>query len=169
MALLPDGVSTCDLLVSPSLDMSGRDVPLQVIVTPSHAIVWSATGDRLEVTDEEYVIAAGFGDVRIPLPHTDQPGFVDANDPGQQALHWYYNIKVTPLDPVTNKARPSYTKLFQPEHGLVEQDLDLLPLGVAYPWVSVPIGNGIPIIVLEFSDPVPAGLPPNTLIFRKAA
>lgn len=131
---IPEGITTAPVAFGKATDFTGRGVTVSIVITPSHRIVWDATGDPLvDFTSTERASAGA--EASISLPHTDQPGFVDIN--GNPIVNWHYVAAVS--ESLPDQAPKRYTKMFQLPSELSELDLDRVPADVEIdPTIVVP-------------------------------
>lgn len=128
---LPSGVSTATYVFGKDTDILGSNARVKLRVTPSHTVVWEATGERLVAFDVEVEADEGVTG-SFQLPHVDQPGFLDVS--GAAVTNWYYTVQGTATVGRQSKA---FRKVLQPVVGQTTIDLDtvvenatVLPVGV---------------------------------------
>lgn len=134
---LPVGVATCTLTFGSALDWAGGDLSITAQVTPTHDLVWAATGQPLLSFPLSVQAAAGVPG-QVVLPVTDQTGFLDSA--GDAFTGWAYSITLTFRGATGMK---SVTKAVQPITGQSVIDLDLVPSGSVTTPVSAPIPDVI--------------------------
>lgn len=139
---LPVGVTTATVTFGKDVDLLGDNASVKLKITPSHTLVWAATGERITPFDVESVAAEGVTGA-FNVPHVDQAGFVDRA--GNTITNWYYTVQGT----VTRgRSTIPYRKVFQVLTGTTSVDLDLIeedgnvgPVGIA-PLPTVTSVNG---------------------------
>lgn len=160
MVAIPAGVTTCTVVFGKDVDFAGNSAAVTVTVTPSHTLVWAATGERLVAFDVEASADEGVTGTFV-VPHTDQAGFLDTA--GNTITNWYYTVSAR-----VNRGRQAkaYRKVIQPVAGQASIDLDLvadsgtvLPVG-SVPTVPVTSVNGqTGNVTIQFvEDPPGSGL-----------
>ncbi|MCC4266237.1 hypothetical protein [Microbacterium schleiferi] len=163
---LPAGVTTATFTFGKDFDVLGESAAVSLKITPSHTLIWSATGDR--ITAFEVSTEADAGTIgSFELPHTDQEGFV--NEAGDAITDWWYTIVGT-----TRIGRDSkkYTKRVQVTSDVETVDLDTLPINgtvgpvgsVALPTITS-VNGSTGVVVLSAAD---VGAVPNTEAGRTA-
>lgn len=132
---LPAGVSTFELLFGKTFDFEGTPLRTDLTITPSHELVWEATGDRLvPIKVSKDADEGEYGSVN--LPHTDQAGFVDLA--GNAITDWWYTVQSTDRKGRSSASSPKSRKL-QVTSDVDTVDLDLIPInGSVGPVGSVP-------------------------------
>lgn len=129
----PVGMQTCVVTFGTALSWQGNAASVSVVVTPTHDLVWAATGQPL-ISFRESVAAAPGVPGQVVLPVTDQNGFI--NGAGQTFKNWAYTIDITySYGGETHTAR----KAIQPVIGQSVIDLDLIPDGTVTAGVSAVI------------------------------
>lgn len=88
---IPAGVTTAVVHMDAPVSFIGDPGRLHVTITPSHSLVWTATGTPLGNFVDTISLDPG-EELQIPLPHTDQPGFEDGL--GNAFSGWYYTVRV---------------------------------------------------------------------------
>lgn len=83
---LPSGVTTCDVVFNTPNGFGGGSGTAVLTVRPSQTIFWAATGKPLGAFTETMTASGSSG--TMPLPHVDQPGFVDSA--GNAITNWHY-------------------------------------------------------------------------------
>lgn len=130
---LPAGVLTATITYGKSYDAFGQNADVTVRITPSHRLLWEATGDY--VADFEVTSAADAGVVGSFLLPRDQDGFL--NSSGDAIRGWYYTAIVTER---RGNAAKSYRKVFTVAEDQSAIDLDALPIdAIVQPPGSAPI------------------------------
>lgn len=134
---LPAGVTTCDLTVGPLSDFAGDSytftVEWQAVLDGKaeagnvQSITWEATGQALASFLEKEPGASTGGTITIPLPHVDQPGFIDGTGGG--FTMWAYRVTVRAYD--GDRKLYFKTKFVQPVMGQTTLDFDVLRDGFA--------------------------------------
>jgi acetyl esterase/lipase len=120
---LPAGVSTFELLFGKTFDFEGTPLRTDLVITPSHELVWEATGDRLvPIKVSKDANEGEYGSVN--LPHTDQAGFVNLK--GEAIIDWWYTVQSTDRKGRTAASGPKTRKL-QATSDQLTIDLDLVP------------------------------------------
>lgn len=127
---LPAGVQTCSVTFGGDLDLAGNPVPVTLTVTPTHDLVWKATGQRL-IAATISSTAAGTSTGSVPLPVVDQAGFADGF--GHDFTFWAYLLTAD-----YGGGRDVVTKTFQPLTGQATADFDAIPAGTVTPGVTAP-------------------------------
>ncbi|UOK18362.1 hypothetical protein SEA_BRUHMOMENT_46 [Arthrobacter phage BruhMoment] len=127
MSQLPAGITTASVHMDAPLSFIGEPGRLHVTVTPSATLVWAATGTPIGAFTDSLSLDPGV-ELRIDLPHTDQPGFLDGN--GNSFTGWYYTVEITYERDGEQEPFPS--RDFQILSGQAEVDLALIPSGQAY-------------------------------------
>lgn len=131
---LPAGITTATVLFGKDFDVLGGGNDVTLRITPSHTLIWEATGDRLTAFD--VAVSAESDTVgTFELPHTDQAGFI--NEAGAEITDWWYTIVGTVR---AGRAQKTYTKRVQVSSDVTSFDLDTLPInGSVGPVGSVPL------------------------------
>lgn len=127
MSQLPEGITTAQVHMDAPLSFIGEPGRLHVTVTPSATLVWAATGTPIGAFTDSLSLDAG-QELRIELPHTDQPGFLDGN--GNTFTGWFYTVEITYERDGEQEPFPS--RDFQILSGQTDVDLALIPSGEAY-------------------------------------
>lgn len=130
---LPPGVLRCTVTFGKSYDAFGENGSVSVKVTPSHRLLWEATGDYIADVDATSTADSGvIGSFQIPR---DQPGFLDSD--GLELRDWHYTAIVTET---FGKQSKLYRKVFTVAEDQSAIDLDALPIdGIVLPAGSAPI------------------------------
>lgn len=131
---LPAGITTATVLFGKDFDVLGGGNDVTLRITPSHTLIWEATGDRLTAFD--VAVSAESDTVgTFELPHTDQTGFI--NEAGTEITDWWYTIVGTVR---AGRAQKTYTKRVQVTSDVTSFDLDTLPVNASVgPVGSVPL------------------------------
>lgn len=131
---LPAGITTATVLFGKDFDVLGGGNDVTLRITPSHTLIWEATGDRLTAFD--VAVSAESDTVgTFELPHTDQAGFI--NEAGAEITDWWYTIVGTVR---AGRAQKTYTKRVQVTSDVTSFDLDTLPINTPVgPVGSVPL------------------------------
>lgn len=127
MTQLPEGITTAQVHMDAPLSFIGEPGRLHVTVTPSATLIWAATGTPIGAFTDSLSLDPGV-ELRIELPHTDQPGFLDGN--GNTFTGWYYTVEITYER--DGEIEPFPSRDFQILNGQLEVDLALVPSGQAY-------------------------------------
>lgn len=170
---LPAGVTTATLTYGQTVDFTGTELSIELVIVPSIPLTWKATGVRLETFGIEREAAPGVAG-SIPLPHTDQVGFAD--DTGADVTNWHYIASGRYLR--GEEATAQFVKPFQLPIGQTTVDLDRIATGVLTPLSAAPTAvvtslAGITgdITEAEFLDLVGeitgGGVPDNSLTLAK--
>lgn len=130
---LPPGVTLCRVTFgSPASGFVGEEVTTDITITPSHSIFHKATGAPVLAMPISKRADEGLPGY-VDLPHTDQPGFVDAS--GADFTGWFYKVTGTWSSGGT---RVAFDRNVQLLTGQTEVDLDMVPKGTVTPAVSTP-------------------------------
>lgn len=130
---LPSGILTTTVTYGKSYDVLGANVDVTVRITPSHRLLWEATGDY--INDFDVTSSAEAGVVGSFTLVRDQPGFRDGS--GNAIRDWYYTAVVTEKRGATVK---QYRKVFSITADQEAIDLDALPIdAVVQPPGSAPV------------------------------
>lgn len=151
---LPSGVSTCTVMFGRAYNLLGENASVTITLTPSHALVWQATGEVIERFPITAVAAEGeIGSVI--LPHVDQDGFL--NIEGDAFTDWWYSAQI---DIQKGGVTQSYKQVFQVFVGQTNVDLDLIPrsgtvgpAGTAPSAVVTSVNGASGAVVIDLSDP----------------
>lgn len=163
---LPAGITTATFTFGKDFDVLGESAAVSLKITPSHTLIWSATGDR--ITAFEASTDADAGTIgSFDLPHTDQAGFV--NEAGDAITDWWYKIVGTTRLGQNSK---TYTKNVQVTSDVETVDFDTLPINgtvgpvgsVALPTITS-VNGSTGVVVLSAAD---VGAVPNTEAGRTA-
>lgn len=119
--MLPPGITTATVTFGKVASVVGSGANVALTVTPSHDLVWSATGDAIAGFSESADVDAGIIG-QIELPHTDQPGFITRA--GKTITDWHYvAVAIASL----GGQRRQWRWVFSLLTGQDTVDLDLLP------------------------------------------
>lgn len=124
MALLPPGITTALVHMDPPQSFIGSMGRLFATIKPSVSLVWAATGTPLGNFLDKVHMDPG-QPLELWMPHTDQPGFLDAQ--GNSYVNWFYTIKVTYER--DGQRIPFAEREFQIPSELDSVDLALIPSG----------------------------------------
>ena len=114
---LPVGIETCEITIGPFTTFRGEPVTGFVSITPSRALVWTATGTPILPKQEQIALdATGSGSIRLPC--TDQDGFSDGA--GHAVKDWTYTVECR----LAGAPNPP-ASAFQVPSGPASMDLDL--------------------------------------------
>lgn len=119
---LPSGVSTATVTFGTDADVLGVGATTTLTITPSHTLIWAATGEIIRAFSVSVDAAAGVVG-SFAIPHTDQAGFTD--ELGNAITNWYYTV--AGLVARSGETQP-YRKVFQVASGVTSLNLDLIPV-----------------------------------------
>ncbi len=156
---LPADILKTTVTFGKSYDAMGDNATVTVKLTPSHRLLWEATGDY--ISPFEAVSVADSGVVGSFTVARDQPGF--RNQDGDEIRGWFYTATVTET---RGKQSLLYRKVFTPTIDQALIDLDALPIdGIVQPPGSAPVpavtsvnGQSGAVVVEGASDTNVAGL-----------
>lgn len=130
---LPAGITTAELTYGQTVDFTGTELSLDLVIVPSIPLTWKATGVRLETFGMARTAAPGVAG-SIALPHTNQTGFADDN--GADVVDWHY--VATGQYKRGDEATAQFVKPFQLPTGQTTVDLDRIATGVLTPLSAAP-------------------------------
>ena len=186
---IPAAVTTATVHHDAPISFGGEPGRVMARFTPSATLIWEDTGTPLAGFFDAVSPENG-APLEIELPHTDQSGFVDGS--GNTLENWHYSVKIWFFKDGQNIGFPS--RDFQLSSGQSSVDLALIPWGLAVdptvaPMAYVTSVNGQtgdieieslegpagpagapapPVVVIDFDDPWPTGLPEGALVVRLA-
>ena len=119
--MLPPDITTATVTFGKVASVVGRGAKVSLTVTPSHDLVWAATGDAIAGFTEAADVDEGIIG-QIELPHTDQEGFITRT--GRTITDWHYvAVAIASLGGQRRTWRWAFSLLT----GQDTVDLDLLP------------------------------------------
>lgn len=130
--MIPAGITTATVHLDAPISFTGEPGRLHVVIEPSTSLIWTATGTPLGHFVDIIDLNPGV-ELRVELPHTDQPGFEDGF--GNTFTGWYYTATVVYEKDGRRIDFPART--FQLLSGQDEVDLALIPAGEAEPVPAV--------------------------------
>jgi hypothetical protein len=129
---LPAAVQTCTVTFGTALSMFGKDVAMRVTVTPTHDLLWAATGQPILAFTETFTVPAGV-EGSFVVPVVDQAGW--KNSAGQNFTGWAYDIEIQYTGGGGTRTVKKPIQVFT---GQTQIDLDVIPGGSIVPAVTAP-------------------------------
>lgn len=129
---LPAAIHLVTVTFGTALTMFGEEVAMRVTVTPTHDLLWTATGQPILGFAKTFVVPAGMPGSFV-VPAVDQIGW--KNSAGDNFTGWAYSVEINYTGPGGTR---TVKKPIQVYEGQTTIDLDAIPGGVITVPVSAP-------------------------------